>query len=129
MRLMPVGSGLTKNLSPSKGATAAVLKTINTPNTNLKTNMSNRGALKRPYNFISGKSSTGQNRSGHLMALNSRLLLRPSHELASHPNNSFPPNAAHQAAAQVRQKFNISTTNTKKSPSGARITLNQQTEV
>ena len=128
MRLMPVGSGITKSLSPSKGATPAFLKTISTPNTNIKTNMSNRGAMKRPYNFISGKS-TGQNRSGHMMALNSRLLLRPSHELASHPNNIFPPNAAHQAAAQVRQKFNISTTNTKKSSSGARITLNQQTEV
>ena len=117
MKLMPVGVGGAKNISPSKGA-AAIVKTV--PAAGMKPYLINRSG-KRHMN-LSLKSQ--QNRP-NFMTLNSRLLLRPQ-ELAIHPNSNFPPNAAHQAANQVRQEFRISGTN-RKVP-GTRV-MNQNIQV
>ena len=97
MKLMPVGVGGAKNLSPTKG-TSAIVKTISS------TDRKGTSGRKRPFNF-SAKPQTS-NRS-NIMTLNSRLLIRP-HEYAVHPNSHLPPNAAHLAANQVRQQFKIS---------------------
>ena len=98
MKLMPVGVGVGKNLSPSFGA-SAIVKTISSAD------RKNTTGRKRPFNFSA--KSQAMNRS-NIMTLNSRLLIRP-HEFAVHPNSNLPPNAARQAANHVRQQFKIST--------------------
>lgn len=118
MKLMPVGVGGARNVSPTKG-TAAIVKTVSAAQ--MKPYLTNRSGGKRPLNF-SVKSP--QNRA-NFMTLNSRLLLRPQ-ELAIHPNSNLPPNAVHQAANQVRQEFRISGTNRR--ISGQRI-VKQHIEV
>ena len=100
MKLMPVGAGGAKSLTSTKGQ-SAIVKTISA--TDIKANLSNKGG-KRAMNF-SGKSP-GINR-GNMVTLNSRLLIRP-HDLSLHPNSNLPPNAAKQAANQVRRQFQIS---------------------
>ena len=98
MKLMPVGVGGSKNLSPTKG-TSAIVKTISSAD------RKNTSGRKRPFNFSAKSQATNRT---NIMTLNSRLLIRP-HEFAVHPNSNLPPNAAHQAANQVRQQFKIST--------------------
>ena len=116
MKLMPVGAGGTRNVSPNKGA-AAIVKTVSAAE--MKPYFTNRSG-KRPLNF---SVRSPQNRAS-FMTLNSRLLLRPQ-ELAIHPNSNLPPNAVHQAANQVRQEFRISTN---RKMSGQRI-VKQHIEV
>ena len=99
MKLMPVGVGGTKNLSPAKGQ-SAIVKTLSA--VDIKSNVINRGG-KRTMNFSA--KSPGINR-GNMVTLNSRLLIRP-HDLSVHPNSNLPPNAAKQAANQVRRQFQI----------------------
>ena len=98
MKLMPVGVGGSKNLSPTKG-TSAIVKTISSAD------RKSTSGRKRPFNFSAKSQATNRT---NIMTLNSRLLIRP-HEFAVHPNSNLPPNAAHQAANQVRQQFKIST--------------------
>ena len=98
MKLMPVGMGGTRNMSPTKGQ-SAIVKTLAT--TDVKTNFKSG---KRAMNFST--KSPGINR-GNMVTLNSRLLIRP-HDLSIHPNSNLTPNAAKQAANQVRRQFQIS---------------------
>ena len=100
MKLMPVGVGGAKSLSSTKGQ-SAIVKTLSA--TDIKANLSNKGG-KRTMNFSA--KSPGINR-GNMVAVNSRLLIRP-HDLSLHPNSNLPPNAAKQAANQVRRQFHIS---------------------
>ena len=90
--------GGTKNISHTKGQ-SAIVKTLGT--TDVKPNY--RGG-KRAMNFST--KSPGINR-GNMVTLNSRLLIRP-HDLSIHPNSNLTPNAAKQAANQVRRQFHIS---------------------
>ena len=100
MKLMPVGVGGATKLSPTKGQ-SAIVKTLSA--NDIKSSITSKGG-KRTINF-SGKSP-GINR-GNMVTLNSRLLIRP-HDLSLHPNSNLPPNAAKQAANQVRRQFQIS---------------------
>ena len=102
MKLMPVGVGGTRNLSPTKRSGSSV-KTLSTA-ADGKTSLNKQGgAIKRPFNY----SLKPQANRANMMTLNSRLLLRP-HELKMHPNSNLPPNAAQQAANQIRKEFKIS---------------------
>ena len=100
MKLMPVGVGGATKLSPTKGQ-SAIVKTLSA--NDIKSNITNKGG-KRTINFSA--KSPGINR-GNMVTLNSRLLIRP-HDLSLHPNSNLPPNAAKQAANQVRRQFQIS---------------------
>ena len=100
MKLMPVGVGGATKLSPTKGQ-SAIVKTLSA--NDIKSNITNKGG-KRTINFSA--KSPGINR-GNMVTLNSRLLIRP-HDLSLHPNSNLPPNAAKQAANQVRRHFQIS---------------------
>ena len=117
MKLMPVGVGGATKLSPTKGQ-SAIVKTLSA--NDIKSNITNKGG-KRTINFSA--KSPGINR-GNMVTLNSRLLIRP-HDLSLHPNSNLSPNAAKQAANQVRRHFQISGNRKISSPSIAK----QNTEV